>query len=212
MNNTTTSANRTDPNLTERITKFQNQLKSNFVYRIPLKFLCDIGLVNQCFKFNKKFTLTLQTEMQKLFETNLTASNLPTSVDAEIIFNSAPYIQYDQIKLDDSFKKYLEGTLISEHVLRTEIKPIPYLKTYEIVRGSQSHIVNFRGANKQFSFLEISLVYNKNDQHKTVYDSYDVEVAFTKIKSLKLENASSTYSAFNSVKFDLEDYYDKYLL
>ena len=43
----------------------------NFVYRIPLKFLCDFGLVNQCFKFNTKYILTLETDMQRLFEINV---------------------------------------------------------------------------------------------------------------------------------------------
>ena len=44
---TKTGGNRTDENLTERIQKLQNQLKNEHVYRIPLKYLCDIGLVNQ---------------------------------------------------------------------------------------------------------------------------------------------------------------------
>ena len=46
---TTTNAtdpNRTDENLTERIEEFQDQIKNESVYRIPLKFLCDSGLVN----------------------------------------------------------------------------------------------------------------------------------------------------------------------
>ena len=54
----------TDENLTDRIAKFTNQLQNEFVYRIPLKFLCDVSLVNQC------FILTLERDMQKLFETN----------------------------------------------------------------------------------------------------------------------------------------------
>ena len=65
-----TAGNRTDENLTERITKIQDQLKEEYVYRIPLKYLCDLGLVKQCFKFNTKYILTLKTDMRKLFETN----------------------------------------------------------------------------------------------------------------------------------------------
>ena len=49
-----TAANRIDENLTEKIQKFQDQLKSEYVYRIPPKYLCDVGFVNQCFKFNTK--------------------------------------------------------------------------------------------------------------------------------------------------------------
>ena len=87
-------ANRTDENLTYRIAKFQNQLKSEYVYRIPLKFLRDLRLVNQCFKFITKYILTLETEMQRLFETNVNQNVdvLPRTVDADIVFTGAPYI------------------------------------------------------------------------------------------------------------------------
>ena len=61
---TDTVSNRTDENLTEKIEKFQDQLKDEYVYRIPLKHLCDVGLVNQCFKFNTKYILTLEMDMQ----------------------------------------------------------------------------------------------------------------------------------------------------
>lgn len=44
-----TAGNKTDENLTERIEKFQDQLKIEYVCRIPLKYFCDGGLVNQCF-------------------------------------------------------------------------------------------------------------------------------------------------------------------
>ena len=44
--NAANAANRTDENLTDRIAKFQDQLKSEYVYRIPLEFLCDLDLVN----------------------------------------------------------------------------------------------------------------------------------------------------------------------
>ena len=168
--------------------------------------------MNQCFNFNPKFTLTLETEVRKPLETNLNSNNLPTSVDAEIINNLVPYIQYEQIELDDNFRTYLECTLISTQVFRTGTKTTPYQKTYKIVRGTQSHVVDFRGSNKQFSFLKISLVCDKIDQHKSIYDSYNVEIASTKIKSLKLGNTANSYSTFNSVKFDLDSDHDKYLL
>ena len=209
-----TAGNRTNENLTERIEKFQDQLKNEYVYGIPLTYLCDLGLVNQCFKFNTKYILTLETDMQKSFETNKnqTADALPRTVAAYIAHTSAPYIMYEQFKLDDNFRTYLKGAMLSEDVLRTGIKPTPYQKSFEIVSSTESRVVNFQTANKQFSFLTISLVYDKSDQHKSIYDSNNVELANTKIKSIKLENASNTYSSFNSVKFDTSDAHDEYLL
>ena len=158
-----TAGNRTNENLTERIQKFQDQLKREYVYRISLKYLCDLGLVNQCFKFSTKYILTLEIDMQKLFETNTnqTVDALPRSVNADIIFTSAPYIMYKQFKLDYNFRTYLEGVTLSEHVFRTGVKPIPYQKFFKLVTGTESRITDFQAANKQFSFLAILLVSSK---------------------------------------------------
>ena len=103
-----------------------------------MKFLCDLGLVNQCFKFNTKYILRLETKMQKLFETNVNqAPNaLPRTVDADIVFTGVSYIMYKQFQLDDNFKTYLEETMSSEHVLRMRIKLVPYQKSFELVNGT----------------------------------------------------------------------------
>ena len=98
----------------------------------------------------------------KLFETNVSISNLAngnvravptTQPDANIYFHGIPYIQYEQIKLNDTFNKYVTKALQSKRVPRTGIKPTHFQKTYEINKGIQSHIVEFKGANKQFSFI-----------------------------------------------------------
>ena len=155
----------------------------------------------------------METDIQRLFEanTNQATDALPDSVDGSIVFTGAPYIMYKQFKLDNNFRTYLKKTLISEHVLRTGIKPTPYQKSFELIASTESRVVNFQGANKQFSFLLISLVYDKSDQHRSICDSYNTELASTKIKSIKSENASNRYSSFNSVKFDTADTHEKYL-
>lgn len=62
------------------------------------------------------------------------------------------------------------------------------------------------------SDFRVSLVYDKNDQHNTIFDSYNIKLASTKIKSLKLKNALNSYSAFNEVKVNSEDSHDQFLL
>ena len=56
------------------------------------------------------------------------------------------------------------------------------------------------------------MVYDSSEQHKSIYDSYYADVAAVQISSIKLENASETYSKFNTIKFDLTDEHDKYIL
>ena len=72
--------------------------------------------------------------------------------------------------------------------------------------------IDFRSTNKRFLFLEISIVYNKSDQHNSIYYSYNIELASTKTKLIKLENASNTHSSFDEIKFDTEDEHNKFLL
>ena len=55
--------NRTDDNIDNRIEEFQDQIKTIKYYRIPLKYLCNIGLVNQPIRFNTKWQLTFETNM-----------------------------------------------------------------------------------------------------------------------------------------------------
>ena len=92
------------------------------------------------------------------------------------------------------------------------IKNTPYQKWHAIKTDEHWLVVDFRGTNKQFSFLCASLVYEKSDQDNTVFDSYNIELASTKIKTITLENAASTYSVFNRVKFNTSNEHDKYLL
>ena len=56
------------------------------------------------------------------------------------------------------------------------------------------------------------LVFDRSDQHVSIYDNYNAEVAVTRIKSIKLQNASNTYNECKTVNFDLEDEEDRYTL
>ena len=212
----------TDDNLEDRISKFNddNALLETRMYRIPLKYLVDPGLVNLPTEFDVKFIFNLEKNRSKLFESRKKIANLTTSAaaplptdepDTDVHYYGAPYLQYEQIKLSDTFDKYVSKALRSKRALRTGIKPTPFKKTFEINTGSLSHIVDFKGANKQFSFIENSLVYDKNEQHHSVYDSYNAELAATAIASVQLENLNNKYGEINK-KYDLTDEHDKYIM
>ena len=174
-----------------------------------------MGLVNLLIRFNTQWHLTFKTNMQRLFESKenqAAGAAIPNTMDAKIMLDSAPYILYHQFELDETFRIHLESAMVSENNLRTGIQKTPLLKSYEMITGSQSKTVNLANSFKQFSFLEISLVYDKTDQHLSIYDSYNAEIASTRRKSTKLQNTSNTYTVFNTVKFDLEDAEDQYTL
>ena len=61
---------RSDGNLRDRKAKFRNQLKNKYVYRILLKYICDIGKINFPTKIDIKIRLSLETDVKKLFESD----------------------------------------------------------------------------------------------------------------------------------------------
>ena len=129
--------------------------------------------------------------MNRLFETNK-KTDVPNEPHAQIIFNDPPYISYLQITLNDNFLAYFNGILWSCGTLRTGVISSPYKQSLERNTGTKSLKVNFFGLNKQIEWLKISLVFDKSDQHQTVYHSYDVELVAKYVQLLALQNASPT--------------------
>ena len=53
----------------------------------------------------------------------LRGATVPNEPDIEKNLHAEPYIQYEPLKLNNNFRKYLEWTLMSKHYSRTGIKP-----------------------------------------------------------------------------------------
>ena len=193
-NNSATAGDKTDASLGSRITEFHDLLSQKNYYRIPLKFFTNLGLVNLVHNTNTKFLFTLESNLNKLFESNAKVDHIPANPDAKIIYHDTPYICCQQIVLDDNFQAFQNASLCSKTALRTGIFNTPYQQSFDLNVGIQNRKINFYGTALQFEFLEISLVYDKSDQHQTIYDSYDVELAAKTIQPLTIKNASSTYS------------------
>ena len=69
-NTSDTLADRTDQNLGTRITNFNSIILQKLCYRIPLKYFVDLGLLNFPKETDTKFIFTLESNMNKLFESN----------------------------------------------------------------------------------------------------------------------------------------------
>ena len=81
----------------------------------------------------------------------------------------------------------------------------PLQKTYEISTDADSLNVEFLGSNRQFDWLEISIVPGKSDKHTTIYDSYNRELASQEIKTLKLTNFTEIFSLTSEKKYDIDN-------
>ena len=79
----------------ERITKFRNQLKNEYVYRFPLRYFTDLRKMNFPLKIGSRIKSHLETDPKKLFESRkvLAATAGIPSPDAKIIFTKAPFIK-----------------------------------------------------------------------------------------------------------------------
>ena len=114
--------------------------------------------------------------MNKLFESRKVLASTTTTIpsaETEIIFTKVPFIQYEQILLDTNFRQHLETIMVSKKIRRIGAQKTPIQKTYEIKQGSDLLNVEFLGANRQFDWIEISIVPDKSDKHTTIYDSYN---------------------------------------
>ena len=156
---------RSDGNFWDREAKFRIQLKDKYVYRIPLKYVCDIGKINFPNKIDMKIRLTLETDMKKLFESNKNLmgnpktgksatsidpndnepNETPQAPDVQIALLKAPMIQYEQLTL--------------EKILDSFLKPYYFLLRFyewECKRHHTKKLMNYRQALKilQLTFKE----------------------------------------------------------
>ena len=92
------------------------------------------------------------------------------------------------------------------------VQKTPYQKTYELQVGFQNFTVDFQGANRQFDWIEISLVYDESDKHLAAYEGDMEESASKFIKSIEFASISDQYSSTNTLKFDTDNDLQKHLL
>ena len=121
-------------------------------------------------------------------------------------------VQYEQMTLNTNFRQYLETILYSARTVRMGVQKTPYQKTYKLQARSQDFTVDFHRANRQFDWIEISLVYDKSDKHLLPYDSYSQETAARLIKTIDFANISNENSATNTLRYDLDNDLHKHLL
>ena len=163
-------------------------------------------------KADTKIIITLARNMNKLFESNKKLAAIPDNPEALIQIYDTPYISYQEINLTKSADICFNGILRSETALRLGVLFSPYQQLFAINTGTQTYTCTFKGAQRQFDWLEISIVYDKSFQHATIYDSYDLELASKIIKTIKFDNTSTTYSLTEKLSFDIEKDDDKNVL
>ena len=153
-----------DLNIDKRIELFHEQLEDEFVYRIPLRYFSDIGKINFPTKIDYRIKLFWETNMSRLFESRKVLASTTTAAqepDVAILLTRVPFIQYEQILLDKNFRQHLETIMVSKKIIRMGAQKTLIQKTYEIKTGSDSLNVEFLGANRQFDWIEISIVNDK---------------------------------------------------
>ena len=112
-NNNTRDAKWTDPNLTYRLAQLKDYIFEKNVYRIPLSRIVDLGLVNFSAKTDTKIIITLERNMNRLFESNKKVTAIPNSPNALIKRYDRPYISYQEINLTQGADTYFNGILRS---------------------------------------------------------------------------------------------------
>ena len=102
--------------------------------------------------------------------------------------------------------------MVSKKILRMGAQKTPVQKTYERNTGSNSINVEFLGSNRQFDWIEMSVVPDKSNKYTTIYDSYNKELASQTIKTLQLSNFTEIYNLTNEKKYDVDNLTQRHLL
>ena len=199
------------PNPTYCMAQLKDYLFEKNVCRIPLTLVCDLGKVKFAMKTDTRIILTLERNTNKLFESNKKVTGIPDNPDALIQIYDKPYISFQEISLTHGADIYFTGTR-SETALRQGVLESLYQQVFEVNTGTQDFTCTFKGAQRLFDWLEISIVYDRSYQHATIYDSYDLELAAKLINTIKFENTSTTYSFTGKLSYDLTRKDDKNML
>ena len=107
---------RKDNNITKTLASYKNSSKNKMVYRILLRILCNIGLLNFPVKLVTKIICILETNMNKLFEFAQKVTGLPNVSNGEVLWHDNCFIQYKQIRINDKFRMSLKWSLASKNV------------------------------------------------------------------------------------------------
>ena len=73
--------------------------------------------------------------MNKLFKYTKKAKTIPDAPDNQILWHNTPYIQYEQIRLDDKFRIYYETALLLSKVFQADVQKISNQKLFELGIG-----------------------------------------------------------------------------
>ena len=149
--------------------------------------------------------------MNELFPSNKKVTAIPESPDALIQIYDRPYI-LSRNKFNEGCRLILYRNIKIRNSFKVRVLPSPYQQLFEVNTGTRDFTCTFKGAQRQFDWLEISIVYDKSYQHSTIYDSYDLELAAKLIRTVKFENTSTTYSLTGKLSYDLEKEDEKNIL
>ena len=87
--------------------------------------------------------------------------------------------------------------MVSKKILRMGTQKTPLQKTYETNVGQDSIDIDLLGANRQFDWIELSLIYDRSDKHTSIYDNYNHKLVAKRIKSVRFSYFTEIYSLTN---------------
>ena len=90
-------------------------------------------------------------------------------------------------------------TLLLKKAYRMRLQKCLLWKSYKLCVGSKSYTTDFVTANRQFDWLEISLVYKKREHKALIYGNYNVKLIVKKLGKVKIGNFTNTYSNSSSL-------------
>ena len=211
--NSATAADRTDANITARkndAANFHNRHITSSVYKIPLKFLTNLGKINEIIKHSFHLILTLRRDMAKLFDRDDRTDNTGPLVGF-YEFHREPRM-YASLVRSSNFYNYYKNQLFksiptynfgSTKVYTQRIKEIPV--------GTAEFEIEFDSVGKQFDFIQLSLQPRDSVDHNSQYSSYNHENATSVMKKVIVRNIEKKIN-IDDYQLDMTDDTNKFIV
>ena len=201
---------RTNKNLTWRLANFRPaQINKQQVYLIDMLLLSDFFSINELINVPLTITMTLETNMRRLFET--TKAGAIDSAAGQYNFVTAPYLSVQNFTPSSFWKTTQKAMMNSNKAYGYGKIPDYHKKIYELSPGTIQKLTDFNNVAAQFDWFKISLKHRTNINHTSTFDSYDGERATIMIESIEIENLTEGQNFVNR-SYSLNKFEDQDLL
>lgn len=177
-------------------------------YRIPLKFIAPSFRRNALEFDGVNVNLKIEKESVKYMESIKKDGELNDKA-GKFILEEQPYLMIPYYKLSSAAQNYYNSMF--EQTKKYNYGSIENFTIYnqQLTPGQNQATFSFPSLEKKFNFFGIFITEKESNDHLSLYDVYDYEMASTLLKKITIQRFQSTKTPADIIRFDLSETVDK---